>query len=473
MTERQRRPQAAAGGAEASGAAVGTAVSRAAAAGAAASDALASDALTDAEQRAADAVDLPHLLDDLKALVAAPSHDGRETPAQDVAAGLMGDAGLQVDRWRIDLDELRRHPAFSWEVERDEAVGVVGTIGGAGGMGPDGSAARDLIFNGHIDVVPPGDLDRWTSSPWQAEIRDGMVYGRGAVDMKGGIACALAAVRALRTAGIGLRGRLFVETVAGEEDGGLGTLAAIVRGYRADGAVVVEPTALTIVAAQAGCLGFRLTVPGRAAHGAMRWEGVSALERFAPIHEALLALERSRTAADLPEDIRPLFAGYPIPYPLSIGVVRAGNWASTVPEELICEGRYGVMPGEDAALARRRFEDAVAAAAAADPWLRDHPPIVEWPGGQYASALTPTSSAVVTAVGGAHASLTGAPPPLAGVTYGADMGMLSAVGGVETILYGPGDVGWAHQADEHVPVAELEQAARVLVVTAMRFCGTV
>jgi acetylornithine deacetylase len=467
MTDRQHRPQAA-GGAAAGGA---TKLTGGGPGGAAASGAGA--ALTAAERRAVDAVDLPRLLDDLKALVAAPSHDGRETAAQDIAADLMADAGLHVDRWRIDLDELRRHPAFSWEVERDEAVGVVGTTGGAGGAGPDGSPARDLIFNGHIDVVPPGDLDRWSSSPWQSEIRDGMVFGRGTVDMKGGIASALAAARALRAAGVTLRGRLFLETVAGEEDGGLGTLAAIVRGYRADGAVVVEPSALTIVAAQAGCLGFRVTVPGRAAHGAMRWEGVSALEHFTPVHEALLALERSRTAADLPDDIRPLFADYPIPYPLSIGVVRAGNWASTVPEELVCEGRYGVMPGEDATLARRRFEDAVAAAAAGDPWLRDHPPVVEWPGGQYASALTSTGAAVVTAVGGAHASLTGAPPPVVGVTYGADMGMLSAVGGVDTVIYGPGDVNWAHQADEHVPVAELEQAARVLVVTAIRFCGTV
>ncbi len=443
---------------------------------------LGGSALSADEAQAVAAVDMPRLLDDLGSLVAARSDDGRETQAQEVAAGLMADAGLEVDRWWIDLDELRRHPAFSWEVERSEALGVVGSSGGAGvatGDEADGLASadqgsardRDLIFNGHIDVVPPGDLERWTTSPWEAVQRDGMVYGRGAVDMKGGIACALAAVRALREAGVRLRGRLFVQTVVGEEDGGLGTLAAIVRGYRADGAVVVEPTAMEIVAAQAGCLGFRVTVPGRAAHGAMRWEGVSALEHFAPVHEALLALEASRTAADLPDDIRPLFDDYPIPYPLSIGTVRAGNWASTVPEELVFTGRYGVMPGEDAALARQRFTDAVAAAAAKDPWLRDHPPVVEWPGGQYASALTPTTAPIVQCVGGVHGAILGTPPTIAGVTYGADMGMLSSVGGVETVLYGPGDVAWAHQANERIPVAQLEQAAKVLAVTAMRFCG--
>jgi acetylornithine deacetylase len=416
------------------------------------------------------AVDLPRLLDDLSALIETPSHGGRETQAQEVAAGLMAEVGLQVDRWWIDLEELRRHPAFSWEIERGEALGVVGATGGADGTaGEDGGL--DLIFNGHIDVVPPGDPERWTSTPWRATQRGSNVYGRGAVDMKGGIASALAAVRALRRAGISLRGRLFVETVAGEEDGGLGTLAAILRGYRADGAVVVEPTALSIVVAQAGCLGFRLTVSGRAAHGAMRWEGVSALERFAPVHEALLALERSRTAADLPDDIRPLFANYPIPYPLSIGTVRAGDWASTVPAQLVCEGRYGVMPGEDAALARGRFEQAVAAAAGRDPWLREHPPVVEWAGGQYASACTPTAASVVATVSRAHTALLGTSPALAGVTYGADMGMLSAVGGIQTVLYGPGDVACAHQADEHVPLVELDQAAKVLAVTAMRFCG--
>lgn len=419
------------------------------------------------EERALAAIDLEALLSDLADLVAATSCDGRESSAQRTMAGILENAGLSVDLWPIDIEALRRHPAFSWEIERDEALGVVGSTGRpsfrAGG--------RDLIFNGHIDVVPAGDHDRWTAAPWEATVRDGAVFGRGTVDMKGGLACAAAVARALRTAGVRLRGRLSIQSVVGEEDGGMGTLAALERGYSAHAAVVVEPSRLTLVVAQAGCLGFRITVPGKAAHGALRWEGVSALERFLPIHDALIALERSRTAADLPADIRPLFTDYPIPYPLSIGTVRTGSWASTVPEELVCEGRYGVIPGEDAATARRRFEEAVATAAMPDSWSRGHPPVVEWPGGQYASALSSPGEPIVEELSRVHADLFGDRPRLVGVTYGADMGMLSSVGGIPTVIYGPGDVTLAHQADEHVPVAELERAAGALAVLAMRFCG--
>lgn len=424
--------------------------------------------VNDLERKVVDAVDEGALLEDLRALVATPSHEGRETAVQRLAAQLMRAAGLEVDEWQIDLDELRAHPDFSCEIERDEALGVVGVLPADGA--PAG-AARDLIFNGHIDVVSPGDPANWSVPPWEVTVRDGLAYGRGTVDMKGGVACALAAARALRDAGVRLAGRLKVETVAGEEDGGLGALATVLRGHRADGAVIVEPTALDVVIAQAGALGFRLTVPGLAAHGAMRWEGVSALEKFLPVFNALRDLESHAAARVVGTELEDLYAPYPIPFPLSIGIVRAGEWSSTVPESLTCEGRYGVMPGDSVPEARRRFESAVAAAAAEDEWLRDHPPRVEWWGGQFASTLTAPGADVVRTLSTAHADLCGTPPALTGVTYGADMRLLAGPGAMPTVLYGPGDVGCAHQPDEHVPLDELATAARVLALHALRFCG--
>jgi len=417
------------------------------------------------ERRVTEAVDDGRLLEDLRALVAVPSCDGREIEVQELAADLMRDAGLEVDAWGIDLGELRAHPDFSCEIERDEALGVAGVLGSAGCGG------RDLIFNGHVDVVSPGDTANWATPPWELTVRDGMAYGRGTVDMKGGVACALAATRAIREAGVRLAGRVIVETVAGEEDGGLGTLAAVLRGYRAHGAVVVEPTALDIVVAQAGALGFRLTVHGLSAHGAMRGEGVSALEKFLPLHDALRDLETAATDDVRGSDLAPLYASYRIPFPLSIGVVRAGEWPSTVPESLVCEGRYGVMPGVGVGAARRRFEQVVAGAAARDDWLREHPPRVEWWGGQFASALTAPDAAVVTSLSAAHRDLLGDAPPLTGVTYGADMRLLAGPGATPTIMYGPGDVGCSHQPDEHVPLDQLASCARVLAVHAVRFCG--
>ena len=315
-------------------------------------------------------------------------------------------------------------------------------------------------------------------------MRDGRVYGRGAVDMKGGLCCALFAAKAIRDAGVRLRGRLSVASVVGEEDGGTGTLAAILRGHTAHGAVVAEPTRLRVVPAQAGSLMFRLVVHGLSAHGCMRDEGVNAVETFVPLLAALRRLEAERCGvaearpaedgprAEVAGDPRsPLFAGYRLPWPIEVGTVHAGDWASSVPDTLVAEGRYGVAVGEDVATARRVFEEAVARAAAADTWLVEHPPEVVWWGGRFDPAVTGLDDPVVTTLTEAVRGVTGAPTMVEGVTYGADMRLLVNVGRIPTVLFGPGDVRVAHMPDEYVAVAELEAAARAMILAAIRFCG--
>ena len=221
---------------------------------------------------------------------------------------------------------------------------------------------------------------------------------------------------------------------------------------------------------------FRLVVRGLSAHGCVREEGASAVEKFLPLFAALRGLEAERCgvadgAAGAGEPKSPLFAGYRLPWPIEVGTVRAGDWASSVPDRLVAEGRYGVAVGEEVAAARRAFEDAVARAAAADPWLSEHPPAVEWWGGRFDPAETPLDDPVVTTVMGAAAEVIGTAPVLEGVTYGADMRLLVNVASIPTVLFGPGDVRVAHMPDEHVPIADLETVARTLVLTALRFCG--
>ncbi|MDH4136929.1 MAG: ArgE/DapE family deacylase, partial [Anaerolineae bacterium] len=395
--------------------------------------------LTAVERRVLEAVDTEDLLSTLSDLIAIRSLSGQETPAQEYVADFMTQLGVEVDVWELDFDVLRQHPAFSIEFERPSALGVVGAMG-------EDAGGRSLILNGHVDVVPAGDEANWRYPPWQATVADDRVYGRGACDMKGGLACALYAAKAIRVAGVRLRGRLLIESVIGEEDGGVGTLAAVLRGYRADGAVVVEPTEMVVAPAQAGALSFRVTVPGLSAHGCVREEGISAIEKFIPIHQALLELERRRNqvAAD------PLYARYRLPYALCIGRVEAGDWASSVADWLVFQGRYGVAPGEDLAEARRRFEEAVAQAAQADPWLRDHPPTVEWWGGQFAPASIPVDHPLAETVSAAFAEVTGAPARVEGMTYGADMRLLVNEGNTPTTLFGPGDVRRSHRPDEFV-----------------------
>jgi acetylornithine deacetylase len=416
--------------------------------------------LTATERRALAQIDPVALLSDLDTLVTARSLDGAESVAQQAASDLMRKHGLRTHEWQIDLAALHQHPSFSSEVERAEALGLVGEIGGAG-------KGRSLMFNAHIDVVPTGDESLWVHDPWRVTVAGGQAYGRGALDDKGGVVCAMHAARAIARAGIELDGRLLIASVVGEEDGGTGTLGTILAGHVADAAIVVEPTSLALVPAQAGALNFRVTVDGSAAHGCVRNEGVSAIEKFELLHAALLRLEAERNA----RVTDPLFARYALPIPLNIGTLRAGEWPSSVPERLVFEGRYGVAVGEDPNAARAELEEALAAVAKIDAWLADHPARGEWWGGQFDPASTPIDHPIVTTVSEALLDLTGSAPTVEGVTYGADMRLLTNVAHMPTVLFGPGDVTRAHRPDECVPVHEMVTATGALVLAALRFCG--
>jgi acetylornithine deacetylase len=418
--------------------------------------------MNEIEQHVLNTIDFDALLQNLTDFIAIRSLDGEETPAQEFAADLMERLGLTTDVWELDFNQLSQHPAFSIEVEREHSLGVVGTLG-------EDRGGRNLILNGHVDVVPAGDEANWRYPPWQGTVADNRVYGRGSTDMKGGLCCAIFAAKAIHDAGVRLKGKLMIESVIGEEDGGVGTLAAVLRGYQADAAIIMEPTELIVAPAQAGALNFRLTIPGLSAHGCVREEGISAIEKFFPIYQALMALEQrvNQRYRD------PLYARYRQPYPLCIGTVQAGTWASSVAESLTCEGRYGVPVGADITAARREFEAAVAEAAQADPWLRDHPPRLEWWGGQFEPAGIAVNEPIVETVAAAFEHISGRVAQIEGMTYGADMRLLVNVGRTPTVLFGPGDVRRAHRPDEFVPLDDLKTVTQTLALTALHFCGYV
>lgn len=409
----------------------------------------------------ADAVDRDAIVEATRRLVGIPSWNGNETPAQEATAELMTSAGLEVDLWEIDLPEVQAHPACAWEIERERALGLVGSLEGAG-------EGRTLLLNGHVDVVPPGDEGLWSDPPFAGVVRDGRIHGRGALDMKGPLMAGLFAMKAVGDAGVSPAGTVRLQSVVGEEDGGLGTLATLLRGYRGDGAVVMEPTQLAVAPVQAGCLNFRVRVPGRAAHGAVREEGVSAFEKLFLVYESIRALETRRNlkAAD-----DPLFMRYRIPFPISVGTIRGGDWASSVPDHAAMEGRMGVRPDEEMDEARAELEDAVAGAATADPFLRERPPTVEWWGGRFLAARTDPADPLVETLRTSAVATSGSAVAVEGVPFGADAGLLRRVGDIPTVLYGAGDIRRAHRPDEWVEVAELETMARTLAVTIVRFCG--
>ena len=399
----------------------------------------------------------------LQRLVQLPSLPGEEQAAQQFYAEKLASLGCTVEILRSSIEELAEHPAFSDDgISFADRLNVVGTW-----HGPAGDGGRSLILNGHMDVVPIGNPDLWKFPPWSGTVENGRLHGRGACDMKAGLTAAVFAVEALQNLGFAPAGSVILESVIGEESGGVGTLTTLVRGVRAHAAVLMEPTRLRSCPVHAGALSFRVWVTGRAIHASMKQFGISAIEKFQQIFAAIQELDRTRhlnydnALFEFPDNIAPI----------SIGTLTAGDWLSTVPETLVAEGRFGVFPGEALADARAALAHCLAQVARADPWLAEHCPTLEWFEGQFEPGQTPLSEPIVAALSAAHAQVMGAEPRVQGVPYGSDLRLFTEHGKIPAVLYGPGDVAFAHTVEEHVELEEVFACAKVLALLIAEWCG--
>jgi acetylornithine deacetylase len=379
---------------------------------------------------------------DLAALVRIPSVTGDERAALEWLARRAVELGLRTELVEHDLAALRAHPGHPGEeARRSELVGLAITL--------PGSLPGRLCVDTHIDVVAPGQ-ERWRHGPWSGAIEDGCVHGRGSVDMKGGVIAALHALAALRAADTPVP-EVVLLCVPSEEDGGLGTFAALERDDRFDACLIPEPTGFAVVCAQAGALTFQGTVHGRAAHAAMRLEGRSAIDRYVAVHAAL-AEHEARINAGVEH---PAMRALELPYPVSVGRVTAGEWSSSVPDRLVFEGRVGVRVGQDPLDARAALEAAVRAADAEEPPIE-----IAWTGGAFASGETdpahPWVQRVLAAVEAERGSAA-----VGGVPWGADMRLFCARG-IPACMVGTSGIELAHAVDERVSVAEVCAVARVV-----------
>jgi acetylornithine deacetylase len=403
----------------------------------------------------------PAIVEALQSLVRIPSQTGSEGAAQEVVARLMREHGLTVDVWEPDAESLAPYAEFvtigAGFAGRPNVVGVHEGTG-------DG---RSLILNGHIDTVEIGEQAAWSVDPLGGEVRDGRLFGRGACDMKGGLVANLFALAALREAGIRVSGRVIVESTISEEDGGAGALAAVLRGYVADGALISEPTDLAIVPAQGGSMMFRLHVPGLSAHACVRDEGVSAIENFSFLHRGLLEFEARHNA----EIAHPLYAPLGNKAPLNIGRIRGGSWPSSVPEWVIAEGRAGFVPGEELEVFKARLSAEVDALASTHPWLREHRPRLEWLPGQFVPADVPVDAPLVRALADAWETTTGQPARIEAVTYGADMRHFVHAGKTPCVMFGAGNVRHAHAPDESLPLDDLFTAVSTAATFIAAWCA--
>ncbi|MCI2264641.1 ArgE/DapE family deacylase [Sediminivirga luteola] len=273
-------------------------------------------------------------------LVRHPSVRTREAGAQDLMYEAMQSRGLEMDRWELDPEELAtHHGAGVVEVSYEGVDTVVGTYS------PDVERGRSLILNGHIDVVPEGPEEQWDRSPWDAAIKDGWLYGRGAGDMKAGLAANLFALDALRAAGLKPAGRIHVESVPEEECTGNGTLSALMRGYTADAVLIPEPEEDMLVRANVGVIWFRLRVAGNPTHPREMKSGFNAIDALYSVVARLRELEERWNAQKAEHRY---FEDLDHPINLNLGKINGGDWGSSVPAWCEADLRIALYPGVSA-----------------------------------------------------------------------------------------------------------------------------
>ena len=390
---------------------------------------------------------------------------GGEGEVSRFAAGLYREFGAEVD-------------VFAVEAGRENAVGRIPGTGGG----------RSLIYNGHVDVVPAGQVENWRHDPFSGRIDDDRIWGRGSTDMKAGVLAQAFAARALQRSGVRLRGDLILEAVVGEEcmNNEAGVSAVIRRGYRADAAVVAEPTTgmapLAVMPTSPGQLWFTLTVRGRATHAANRGQtlhpsgagpppGVSAIDKGLVIFEGLRRLEHQWAFTKRHAHYRP---GQ---FTIMPGILDAGTsgvqFPLFVPERMRTEYLVWYPPDDDPDAVMREIEAQVHAVAATDEWLREHPPDLQWR--LHWPANSPPAEEITAALCAAHQQAASGtrfagPAEVAGFPAVDDASWLTAEG-IPAISYGPGDLAVAHADDEFVRIDEVMCATRALALLAMQWCG--
>jgi acetylornithine deacetylase len=315
-------------------------------------------------------------------------------------------------------------------------------------------------------VIEAGPLERWTDPPFDAVVRDGRVIGRGAADMKGGLAAAIGAVRALKSLGLSPASDLAIQCVMGEETGGLGTIAAVRQGQPVGAAIAIEPTGLTLAPAQSGHLKFTLVVDGRNAHTAVPWTGVSAFEKLTYIYDGLkqLSSERNQRVRHL------LFDAWPNKAPFAVGLVHAGHYGWTIPDHAEARGRFGILPGEEPDAARSEVEKRLAELSADDPWLREHPARIQWMFGTFPAWETPGNDPLISSLRGALDTVSGSSVER-GMTYGCDSCHIHRLTGAPVAIFGPGVIEDCHIPNESIAIADVLTAAKVLALTALQWKG--
>lgn len=395
-------------------------------------------------------------------LVRMPSLRGQEHTAQDFVFDALATRGLAMDRWTIAEADIKDHPGFSpIAVDYSNAINVVGT------HRPLEESGRSLILNGHIDVVPEGPHDMWSRHPFDPHIDGDWLYGRGSGDMKAGLAANIFALDALRGSGYQPAARLHLQSVTEEECTGNGALACLVRGYRADAAIIPEPEDDKLVRANVGVLWFRVSVRGRPVHVREAGSGANAIEAAFPLIQALRGLE-ARWNAEKPDN--PHFEDLDHPINFNVGKIEGGDWASSVPAWCAFDCRIAIYPGWNPAERAREVEETIRSAAARVPFLANNPPDVEWNGFFAEGYVLEEGSEAESTLARAHLRTYGAPLE-SFVTPGyLDGRVFVLYDDCPCLVYGPYSEN-IHGFDERVRLSSVRRITKSIALFVAEWCG--
>ena len=440
------------------------------------------------EQKKADLVDF------LARLVRIPSLTGEEGAAQEFLSSHAQSLGMEVKLSEPDLELIfRKYPESAqypthWrhdlilaydrlasyaELMRSGKCDVLNYKGRpnlVANLKVTGGG-RSLLLAGHVDNVTVEPKSEWKYDPFGAQVEDGLMYGRGASDMKGGLSAALLAIQCLVEAGVKLRGDVLFVSAVNEEHSGNGTLSLVAEGLKADAAIMTEPSRNQVYIATPGDVYWEVVLTGVSRSPGTRWEGktmagVSAIEKLAPAIEALLQVERDHNCMEP----HPLYGGGHS-FSCVIGEIAGGTYPTVTANGCTIRGcmYFGPSLGSVNEI-MDRIKDRVAEETAKDPWFKDHPARVRFLHHRN-SVTTDPGEPIIREVFGAAKSINPGVGPIAGCPYCADMEYLGNQGKVPTVIFGPGWIGYAHKANECISISEYLDCLKILALAIYRWCA--
>jgi len=404
----------------------------------------------------------PEILDFTSRLVACPSTLGKEAAVLELMENELSLLGFDPVQVEISPEDLADHPGFApvpWDYEGRHNLIATRPADAAGG--------KSALFNGHLDVVSPEPLSRWERDPFDPVEKDGWLYGRGAGDMKAGVAAMTYALHAVNQAGMGLRAPVTIEAVIEEECSGNGALACRNAGFDAEAVLIPEPFGPTILTSQVGVAWFKVLLSGVPVHVLETQSGVNAIEKC---HSLFLALRRLEE--ELNRTVHPAFIGLKHPINLNIGVIKGGDWPSTVPAEAEFHCRIGFFPGVSFENIRRQVTECIEKAAAENEWLALNPPRLDFYGFRSEGYSVDANQEAFRTLSDCQMALSGRPAKEFVSTATTDLRAFVHFGNGQATCFGPIAEN-IHADNERVDISSVIHTAKAYALFLARWCSII